>query len=168
MHSAGNYVHPIDQGLGSTIAAELRHVRLLGHHDRRRGLLLQLADPVRREHQQLHRPQGHARNNNSQLGGPASVDTVMCLSCHRAHASAFPEALRWYEGNEFITRADTSTGLAAYPGNDVPGFMTNSQSIYTAGRSVAMWTAGYYGRPAAAFGAGGFQRQLCNKCHAKD
>jgi hypothetical protein len=92
----------------------------------------------------------------------------MCLSCHRAHASAFPDALRWYEGNEFITRADTSTGLATYPGNDVPGFQTTGTSIYTAGRSSAMWQAGYYGRPASAFGAAGFQRQLCNKCHAKD
>ena len=105
----------------------------------------------------------HASNANAYLNGPATTDQVTCVSCHRAHASAFPDALRWYVENEFITRAD-SAGNPTYPGNDVAPFNTASNSIYTAGRNSAEWQAGYYGRPASVFGAVGFQRQLCNKC----
>jgi len=73
----------------------------------------------------------------------------MCLSCHRAHASGFNSMLR-YDPTSFMTTVDT-TGATVYS---------------TASDGNAMLTAAYYGRPASSFV--GYQRALCNKCHAKD
>jgi hypothetical protein len=77
--------------------------------------------------------------------GPGANANVMCLSCHRAHASAFKYAGAWDFGAEFIPESHpdpNDTGLGA---NDV----ANS----------------YYGRRDD-FGSG--QRSFCNKCHIKD
>jgi len=75
--------------------------------------------------------------------GPNANDEVMCLTCHRAHASAFPDAGRWDFGTTFIeeshplitdigaTQADVDNKYYEYT------FVTN-------------------------------QRSLCNKCHTKD
>ena len=79
----------------------------------------------------------------------ASAQTnVMCLSCHRAHASAFSSMVRWNPDDTFITDASTTT------------------FVDTQGRGNPALTAGYYGRTPADFGV--FQRSLCNKCHGKD
>jgi hypothetical protein len=83
---------------------------------------------------------------------------VMCLSCHRAHASAFESMTRFYTGNEFITIADASS-VAIYDPS------TTENKINTA-YTAAEQTNAYYGRPATKFAA--YQRNLCNKCHAKD
>ncbi|MEI6226717.1 MAG: cytochrome C [Deltaproteobacteria bacterium] len=78
----------------------------------------------------------------------ASTDSnVMCLSCHRAHASAFAGMTRWNVDDTFITN-----GTSGY--------------VDTQGRGTTLLTAGYYGRAAGEFGS--FQRSLCNKCHGKD
>ncbi|MCK9419654.1 MAG: cytochrome C [Nitrospirae bacterium] len=82
-------------------------------------------------------------------------DNVTCLSCHRAHATAFESMLRFAYSNEFMTAAD-STNAAIY--DSVNGKGT--------GYSVAQQTNAYYGRPATAFGPNA--RVFCNKCHAKD
>jgi hypothetical protein len=72
---------------------------------------------------------------------------VMCLTCHRAHASAFKSIGRWDFGTAFIADSHPQFGDGGASGNDV----VNS----------------YYGRDMAAeFGE--TQRQLCNKCHLKD
>jgi hypothetical protein len=85
-----------------------------------------------------------------------TADNVTCLSCHRAHATAFESAIRWnYSGNEFITAADASNA-AIY--DSVNGKGT--------GYSQAQQTNAYYGRPATFFGPNA--RSYCNKCHAKD
>ena len=82
--------------------------------------------------------------------GPAngSSPTVMCLSCHRAHASAFTSAGRWDFETEFPAvdshPMDTDGGAQA-------GDQLNS----------------YYGRPMVSL-FGDAQRSFCNKCHAKD
>jgi len=69
---------------------------------------------------------------------------VMCLSCHRAHASAFPAMVRWNNDDTFITNSTDFTN--------------------TGGRA---WMAvAYYGRSKADFG--NYQRSMCNKCHGKD
>jgi hypothetical protein len=73
---------------------------------------------------------------------------VMCLSCHRAHASAFSSAVRWNADDTFITNSSTTTW------------------VDTQARTNAGLTAGYYGRTPVDMGV--FQRSLCNKCHAKD
>lgn len=80
--------------------------------------------------------------------GPNGTSNVMCLTCHRAHASAFPDAGRWYFTATFLSTQShplaTDTGVT---GNDV----LNS----------------YYNRDmTATFGA--YQRSLCNKCHLQD
>ncbi len=73
---------------------------------------------------------------------------VMCLSCHRAHASAFGSMVRWNNDDTFITNSSTTT-------------FVNTQV-----RTNEVLTAGYYGRTPADFGV--YQRSLCNKCHGKD
>ncbi len=96
----------------------------------------------------------NAQFDDSALAGPIGDDQVMCLSCHRAHASGFKNMLRWNNESALITVAN------GYPvaGTDNPDFVR--------GRTADDWTAAYYGRDAAVFGD--YQRSLCNKCHAKD
>jgi hypothetical protein len=93
---------------------------------------------------------------NSTHAAAATTDNVMCLSCHRAHATAFESMIRWnYSGNEFITAAD-SANAAIY--DTVNGKGT--------GYSATQQQNAYYGRPATFFGPNA--RSYCNKCHAKD
>jgi predicted CXXCH cytochrome family protein len=96
----------------------------------------------------------HAVTNDSQLSGMGATATVMCLSCHRAHASAFPEMTRWSNEGEFIVYN------SLYPGTD------NAGASYSMGYDSADYQLGMYGRPATQFAT--YQRSLCNKCHAKD
>jgi Doubled CXXCH motif (Paired_CXXCH_1) len=75
--------------------------------------------------------------------GPNGNDRVMCLTCHRAHASAFPDAGRWDFGVTFIEESHpmaTDTG-ATQADSD------NKYYDYTFATN---------------------QRSLCNKCHTKD
>jgi predicted CXXCH cytochrome family protein len=76
---------------------------------------------------------------------------VMCLSCHRAHATAFDSMVRWDQQATFI-----SNGTQLLPG------------VTT--RTTAQTTAGYYDRAVGVGGTsiGAYQRSLCNKCHGKD
>lgn len=83
---------------------------------------------------------------------------VSCLSCHRAHASAFESMARYNLSNEFMTIADASNAAAYDP--------STTENKINYGLTVAEQTNAYYGRPAAAFGP--YARNLCNKCHAKD
>jgi hypothetical protein len=72
---------------------------------------------------------------------------VMCLSCHRAHASAFTSMVRWNPDDTFITNSSQTF-------------------VDTKTRAAGAVQAGYYGRTPADFGT--YQRSLCNKCHGKD
>jgi predicted CXXCH cytochrome family protein len=95
------------------------------------------------------------------LNGPGANEQVSCLSCHRAHASAFQSMLRWNQEAPFLTEADTG-GNVYWPGIDVTG----DNAEYSRGHTNAEMKAGYYDRNPLVFGA--YQRSLCNKCHAKD
>ena len=76
--------------------------------------------------------------------GPDANANVMCLSCHRAHASAFPDGGRW----DFT--ADLLIDSHPAPGD--------------IGASATDPYYSYYGRDIAAeFGSG--QGQFCEKCH---
>jgi hypothetical protein len=76
----------------------------------------------------------------------ASTDkNVMCLSCHRAHASGFQSMLRW-----------NNTMMVAGGVYASPTGLDNNQTI-----------GAYYDLPATPTFATE-QRSLCNKCHAKD
>jgi hypothetical protein len=90
--------------------------------------------------------QSHAKNDDTYLNGPGSSDTVMCLSCHRAHASGWKHALRWNSEETYIVE--------------------NGAYQADMGRTAAETQGAYYDRPASVFAT--FQKSLCNKCHAKD
>jgi len=77
-------------------------------------------------------------------GGRAQV---MCLTCHRPHASAFQSAGRWDFEATCISESHPRPGDGGVTGNDV----YNS----------------YYGRDMVA-DFGKYQRQFCNKCHVLD
>lgn len=90
--------------------------------------------------------------NHLSTAGVQGTEQVMCLSCHRAHASAFDNALRWDNAtSEFIAESaileENSTTL-----------MANGAVPYYANGAAVDVVAKY----------GQYQRQLCNKCHAKD
>ena len=79
--------------------------------------------------------------------GPDPGANVMCLSCHRAHASAFRGISRWDFDAHFLSMSHPAEG-----DTDV----THSDVVHS-----------YYGLDLAAkFGTS--QRSLCNKCHKKD
>jgi hypothetical protein len=81
----------------------------------------------------------------TQLAGPDTNSNVMCLSCHRSHASAFPAMLRYNLG--FIAEAGAYMGISGVS-------------------SIPQSNAAYYNKPVTDFATD--QRGLCNKCHAKD
>jgi predicted CXXCH cytochrome family protein len=167
----GTNIHPVDQALSSTIVnnynAYLMTGNLMGTSTTSFSSLVPFAEGT----SSFATLASHAQINDSQLGGPtANTDMVMCLSCHRAHASAWEYALRWNPENEFLTMAD-SNGVAVYPawdqtGTTPDGKTLNSQQQVSRGYSVAEMTAAYYQRPANKFAP--YQRQLCNKCHIQD
>ena len=83
----------------------------------------------------------------SSTSGPDYGANVMCLTCHRAHASAFENIGRWDFKTTFIADSHPKPGDGGATGNDV----RNS----------------YYGRDMVSeFGL--YQKQLCNKCHLLD
>lgn len=109
---------------------------------------------------------------NGSSGGPLAGDRMACLTCHRAHASAWDYALRWNHEWEFLTLIDGATLEIKYPATDATGNrLDNGSAISGAGSghrgyNTAEMLAAYYDRPATVFA--GYQRVLCNKCHIKD
>lgn len=76
--------------------------------------------------------------------GPNATSNVMCLTCHRAHGSAFRVAGRWDLDAALLSDSHPANGDGGVTGNDV----TNS----------------YYGRDISTeFGT--TQQQFCEKCH---
>ncbi|PLX99876.1 MAG: hypothetical protein C0622_09830 [Desulfuromonas sp.] len=76
--------------------------------------------------------------------GVDSNSQVMCLTCHRAHGSAFRVGARWDMDATLLVDSHPANGDGGVVGNDV----LNS----------------YYGRDIATdFGVG--QKQFCDKCH---
>lgn len=161
MHSTGNYVHPVDQGLGTTISGIYQAYVSSGIMTGTSATSYLSLVPFMENTGDYTALKSHAQNNNSVLNGPGTSDQVSCLTCHRAHASGFMEMLRWQMEGEFITLADGS-GNAVWPGTDT----TPNSPQFARGRTSAETQAAYYDRPATVFGA--FQRVLCNKCHAQD
>lgn len=94
----------------------------------------------------------HAKTDDTWLAGPDSTNSqVMCLTCHRAHAS----------GWDGITRWNTTTDYIVYN-----GFYSQEGQLYQPygqGRSEAEAAQAYYNRPAGKFALN--QDTLCNKCH---
>lgn len=96
-----------------------------------------------------------ANSSGSNRSGPQGNANVMCLTCHRAHASGWDSMTRWNMGAEFIIYN------GRYPGID------NAAPVeYAQGRTESEARKTFYDRPAALFAL--YQRSLCNKCHNKD
>ncbi len=170
MHSDAGYVHEVDSALGSTIADNYNmYVKTGDLTGTSANSFLSLvpfnentADPAVLA--------SHAKNNDSYLTGPTAADRLSCLSCHRAHASAWQHALRWNMEGEFLTMADSS-GNPVYPATDAAGTTPDGRPISSYGQfhrgySTAEMKAAYYDRDATKFAA--YQRALCNKCHVQD
>ncbi|WP_157698791.1 cytochrome C [Geobacter sp. DSM 9736] len=97
----------------------------------------------------------HASGAASSGPDPGTTANVMCLTCHRAHASGWDSMTRWNTGATFIV------ANGRYPGTDDP-----ESSRFAQGRTTLETRAGYYDRRPGAFAP--FQRSLCNKCHPRD
>ncbi|MBI5118274.1 hypothetical protein HZA56_17495 [Candidatus Poribacteria bacterium] len=78
-----------------------------------------------------------AANTTVSSSGTRATSKIMCLTCHRAHASPYQKACRWDMGQTDLAASQPANEpyLAQYKGN--PLDMTS-------------------------------QKDLCNKCHAKD
>ena len=95
----------------------------------------------------------HATSDGSYQNGPEGTSAqVMCLTCHRAHASGWDGALRWNGSTERIVSA---------------GFYSQEGQLYQPfgqGRTEAEALRAYYDIPASIFAPD--QEPLCGKCHA--
>lgn len=80
--------------------------------------------------------------DTTRTDGPSITSNIMCLTCHRAHASAFPEMARWDISSEMLSPEESS--ILNAEGNKV-----------------------YYGEDIEVR-YGPYQRSLCNKCHLQD
>lgn len=150
MHSSGNIVHPIDngmQGVNANYNAYVKTGDLTGSSTTSFTSLV----PFATNSSSSTTLASIAGNTGAGLSatGPSDGDQVMCLSCHRAHASGNEFMLRWDQESTFITVN------GAYPTGDAGR-----------GKSAAEALANYYDRPASTFAT--YQRSLCNKCHVKD
>jgi len=98
--------------------------------------------------------------------GPTTSANVMCLSCHRAHASGWDSMVRWnMRGTFHIVNG-------VYPGTDAGAPDAASEQFHQ-GRTQAETIAAYNDKPDSRFGSTAlydvsYQRNLCNKCHLKD
>lgn len=100
-----------------------------------------------------------AVSDGSVLTGPyTGQETVMCLSCHRAHASGWDRALRW---NSTLSGYITAGG--SWPGIDATGRARLDELAQ--GRTRAETQAAMYDRDASVFDTD--QKSLCNKCHGE-
>jgi hypothetical protein len=83
----------------------------------------------------------------SSTQGPNANSNVMCLTCHRAHVSAFPNSGRWdFETELLVDSHPKDTDGGAVAGDEL---------------------ASYYGSLIATR-YNPEQRSLCNKCHIQD
>jgi predicted CXXCH cytochrome family protein len=161
MHSTtGILRHPTAQTVTGTLMGQynsyVKSGDLTGSASSAYSSLVPFEEGVALSQTGLDQLQSHAQINDSQLGGMTATSAVMCVSCHRSHASGFPEMTRWNNEGEFMVY----NGL--YPGTDT----TPTVPQFARGRSGAETAASYYNKPVTSFAT--YQRVLCNKCHAKD
>ncbi len=97
----------------------------------------------------------HANNDGSYTKGPDYKSTVMCLTCHRAHAS----------GWDYMTRWNMTAAFIVYKG-EYPGIDKSSSIEFAQGRTSVETQKALYDRPVTFFS--NFQRGYCNKCHIRD
>ena len=94
---------------------------------------------------------GALLDETSTAGVSTGTEVVMCLSCHRAHASAFANSLRWDNKVAFMPES---------------AILNESTTTLVANGAIPYYANGVAVDVVAKYGE--YQRQLCNKCHVKD
>ncbi len=86
MHSGltTNFVHPVNQGVGSTLSANYNAYVTTGNMTGAQATAYLPLVPFE-----------DAANTTTSTTGTTSASKVMCLTCHRSHASPYPDAGRW-------------------------------------------------------------------------
>ncbi len=97
----------------------------------------------------------HAKTDGSYARGPNSRSNVMCLTCHRAHASGWDHMARWNMAATFIVHKGV-----------YPGINNGAPAECAQGRTLTETQKAYYDRPSTRFAT--YQKSLCNKCHVRD
>ncbi|MEZ4387254.1 MAG: cytochrome c3 family protein [Candidatus Krumholzibacteriia bacterium] len=134
-----NHVHPVGVDMGSTVAdvynAYISTDEIVGGSEATSYWGLVPFEAVNADLESV--------DSTNYTLGPQGTDQVMCLTCHRAHASAFSDAGRWDFAETFIadSRPDGSEDGAT------PEDVANKYYEYSFVQN---------------------QRSLCNKCHIKD
>jgi hypothetical protein len=101
----------------------------------------------------------HAVSDGSVVSGPSTgQETVMCLSCHRAHATGWDHALRWN-----MTPSGYIVVGGSWPGIDATGRARTPE--FSQGRTMGETQAAMYDRVPGVFSTD--QKVLCNKCHGE-
>jgi len=155
--SASGGMHPTDVGVPATYNSYVATGNFTGDISSAYDPLVPIERGVTTGSWDLPDPTDQA---TAGVGGDGS-SKVMCLSCHRAHASAFDNALRWdYTTSEFIAESwmykpQTGTPVAA-----------TAAPYYKHGTVIDVADPGT-GNPFND-GYGEYQRSLCNKCHVQD
>jgi hypothetical protein len=140
-----SHMHPTNQTLGTQIANNYN--QYISSDDPTGGGI----SPVGKYLELVPFETGATDNSTldtSSTDGPDSGSKVACISCHRAHATAFQDAGRWDFAEEFIndSHPDGSTD----------------------GSSATEKLHSYYGRDLdTVFPTVDGQRSLCNKCHSQ-
>ena len=136
--NTGNFVHPIGD-LGSTIAATYNAYvssdQLTGGSVATSYMGLVPFEAVNVDLTTV--------DSSNYTEGPGGTDQVMCLTCHRAHASAYSDATRWDMSETFMLDSHPNAGDVDFVQSDID----NKDYNYVLATN---------------------QRSLCNKCHAKD
>ena len=144
MHSvlSGGFVHRAGEQLNSTVANDYNRYRKTGDISGTISTAYLSLVPFQVDNS-TNIP-AHLTLTTS-TAGAAFNDRVMCLTCHRAHASGWDSMVRFSLGNEFMTLADSS-GNPIWPDPAV-------NPAQAQGRTIAETQAAYYGRPATKFAA---------------
>jgi hypothetical protein len=154
---AGDHVHPAGNGarLGSDVSRAYATYIASGNLTGTGSTAYTSLVPFEMGSQDYALLKATATSDGTVLSGPAWNANVMCLTCHRAHASGWDSALRWNTGSTFVVYN------GAYPGTD-----SGAPAAYAQGRIAAVARQAFYDRPAARFAT--YQRSLCSKCHPFD
>ena len=94
--------------------------------------------------------------------GASSTDNVMCLTCHRAHASAWDNITRWNAAPGALLTVN-----GAWPGINAPT-VDGQKGEYATGKTQAEYQQAMCGRDATQYATTANQGSLCNKCHWND
>jgi hypothetical protein len=156
MHTTfGTVVHPADQTLGPYVTPIYNAYKKTGDLTGTQATAYLSLTPFQMDNTTN---MTTLKNAITSTAGPISSDRVMCLSCHRAHASGWDSMMRFPVQSTFMT-VDGGAGNPVYPN-------PATNPVEAMGRTAQEYQKALYDRPATNFAT--YQRVLCNKCHAQD